>query len=297
MVTALPAPIVVAPPENLQLQSPLIRLPAEIKHIIYSLCFVTEHPITDLKADRTCGQKNTTAYSKLGINLLQTCRRTYYEADRRPLFACNTFRFTTADAMRQFFHSLPASHRMCIQDVEIDVRRVHSDHPDLAHEWLDYLAPGPLRKDAGGLRCLRLNFEAWPIIPMCRAELWNLLRNMLSKLEDLDRIVVLGTSQGGGMHREPPWSPIHFVGGDDVGQNDLLIRMSEAVAGNSGDDKIISWVREDKRLQLEVTSRRYHTEMRRYGSPERDKHTGPWLLNGSCSISEYNNLHFRIEGS
>jgi hypothetical protein len=288
----LPAPFGVASPDNLQLQSPLIRLPAEIKHIIYSLCFVTEHPIIDPNTD---GPNNRTIHPKLGINLLQTCRRTYYEADRRPLFASNTFRFTTVNAMRTFLHSIPASHRMCIQDIEIDVRQVHSDRPDLAREWLDYLTTGLLRKDAGGLRCLRLNFEAWPIIPMCRNELWNLLRHMLSKLGDLDRVIVLGASRGRGMRQEPPWSPIHFVGGDDVGPNDLIIRMSKAIAGESENDKAISWVREDKRLQLEVTSRRYHAKTRWYGSSERDKHTDPWPLNGSCSISEYNSRYSRTE--
>lgn len=98
--------------------------------------------------------------------------------------------------------------------MEIDVRRVNSDHPDLVREWLHYLtwgqksiAPtsGSLHRDAVGLKCLRLNFESWPIIAMFRTELWDLLRNILAKLEGLERIVVVGASKGRGMTRKAPW--------------------------------------------------------------------------------------------
>ncbi|CAO2657694.1 Nn.00g038200.m01.CDS01 [Neocucurbitaria sp. VM-36] len=207
-------PTVIAPTENLQSQSPFVQLPTEIKHIIYGLCFVSDHSIIDPIVGCTGARLERGVASTTGISLLQTCRRIYHDADRRPFFAHNTFRFTSADRVRTFFHSLPIGHGVCVQDVEIDVRRMNSDHPGLAREWLRYLAWGrdsigrtsdSLRSDAVGLKCLRLNFEAWPIIAMFRTELWELLRNMLSKIEGLERIVVVGASKGRGMARKAPW--------------------------------------------------------------------------------------------
>ncbi|KAF1947263.1 hypothetical protein EJ02DRAFT_300936, partial [Clathrospora elynae] len=208
----------IAPPEDLQLQSALAQLPTEIKHIIYGLCFVINVPIIDPSVSSNSGREKRENVSTLGVTLLQTCRRMYHEADLRPLFAQNTFRFTTVDTMQNFLHSLHISYRICIQDMEVDVREVHSDHPGIAREWLPTWIQtlGSLRADAVGLRCLRLNFTSWPSIAMFRTELWNLLRKMLSNLEGLERIVVVGASKGKGMGQKAPWSPVHFVGGDDV---------------------------------------------------------------------------------
>jgi hypothetical protein len=217
-VSTMPSPVI-APPDNFQLQSPLLRLPPEIKHIIYALCFVTDCSLLDPIADpsmRTLKkEKNgSKGVSIPGSNLLQTCRRVYHEADRRPLFTENSFRFTSVDRVRTFLKSLDGDLSTYVQDIEIDIRRVHSDHPDRAREWLHYLAWGngswaqnlaSLRRDAVGLKCLRLNFESWPRVPMFRTELWDLLRSMLSRLEGLDRIVVTGASKGSNMARKAPW--------------------------------------------------------------------------------------------
>ncbi|KAF2477195.1 uncharacterized protein BDR25DRAFT_176142, partial [Lindgomyces ingoldianus] len=217
------ASVTVAPPENLQLQSPLVRLPGEIKNIIYYYCFSTDAAIID-PVVATCRPKNEWI-PDLSTSLLQTCRRVYHEADRRYLFAENTFRFTCVDRVRCFFKLIGDKYSPMVQDIEIDARRVHSDHPGISREWLHYLAwgggtwaniLGSLREDAPGLKCLRLNFEAWPAIPVFRAELWNLLRSLLLNIEGLERIVVIGASKGRAMARREPWSPVHFVGGDDV---------------------------------------------------------------------------------
>lgn len=207
-------PPVIAPATNLQLQSQLIQLPAEIKHIIFGLCLVTERSILDPIVDCTGSGLERRVVPTLGMSLLQTCRRVYHDVDRRPLFAHNTFRFSSVDRLRAFFCSLDNSLSVYIQDIEIDVRRVNSEHPGLAREWLHYLAwgngswaqtLGSLRMDAVGLKCLRLNFESWPTIPMFRTELWNLLRSMLSRVEGLERIVVIGASKGRGMAKKAPW--------------------------------------------------------------------------------------------
>ncbi|PSN70552.1 hypothetical protein BS50DRAFT_455312, partial [Corynespora cassiicola Philippines] len=210
-------------PTNAQLQSPLLRLPVELQHLIYGFCFAAGGPIVDPVIG--CRKPEDEQVPQLGVALLQTCRRVYHEADRRPLFARNTFRFTTVDRMRCFFVSLGEGHSAYVQDVEIDARRVHSDHPGIGREWLHYLAwgggtwgkiLGSLRMDAPGLKTLSLNFESWPSTPMFRSELWNLLRSMLLQVEGLERMVVIGSSKGSGMVKREPWSPAHFVGGDDV---------------------------------------------------------------------------------
>lgn len=292
------ATVAIAPPTNLQLQSPLLRLPTEIKHIIYGYCLTTDRPIVDPIVG--CTRSDDEKLPKLGVTILQTCRRVYHEADRRPLLSRNLFRFTTVDRVSCFFKSLGETHRECVEEVEIDARRVHSDHPGIAREWLQYLAwgggswgkiLGSLRMDAPGLKCLRLNFESWPSIPMFRAELWNLLRSMLMQVEGLERVVIIGASKGRGMAVREPWSPVHFVGGDDVGSDDLIQRMWNAV-GKPDDVKVIRWERQDGKLYLEVVSKSYLVTKldRRWKGPcARRSRTDAWPENGSCSWSSYLN--------
>lgn len=126
---------VIAVPKHLQLQSPLVRLPAEIKHIIYGHCFVTTGSIVDPIVCCSSGQQKSHVPIP-GLTLLQTCRRIYYEVDFRQFFAQNTFRFSSADRVRTFVNSLSLENRECVQDIEIDAQRVHPDHPGLAREWL-----------------------------------------------------------------------------------------------------------------------------------------------------------------
>jgi hypothetical protein len=288
----------IALPEHLQLQSALIRLPTEIKHIIFSYCFTADGPIVDpvVACDRPEGE----AVPKLGINVIQTCRRLYHEIDRRPLMYQNTFRFTTVDRVRCFLKGIGTSSSACVLDIEIDARRVHSDHPGIAREWLHYLAwgggtwskiLGSLRVDAPNLKCLRLNFESWPSIPMFRIELWNLLRNMLSHVDSLERVIIVGASEGKGMAMREPWSPVHFVGGDDVGPDDLVQRMWNTVK-EVNSSKIIRWERREGRLYLEVVSRAYlmkHVDRHWTGPHKRENHTDAWPENGSCTWSLYQN--------
>jgi hypothetical protein len=296
-------PITVPPPENLQLQSALVRLPLEIKYMIVKYCFAADRPIVDA----VVGRKTPASVNMPGpsINLLQTCRRLYHETDRRPLFFQNTFRFTSVDKIRAFFASLGDACTASVRDVEIDVQRVHSDHSGMAREWRDYLAwgsgawaktLGSLHEEAPNLKCLRLNFQAWPTIPLQRAELWSLLGNMLSYVEGLERIIVTGASKGSGMARREPWSPVHFVGGDDVGTNDLVQHMWKTVGSGSANDeqdKMIRWTRENRKLQLEVVTKSYLVKDvdLEWNSPmAREKHTDPWPEQGTCTWLAY---HFR----
>lgn len=283
----------IASPDNLQLQSSLAQLPAEIKHIICALCLETNQPILDPSARLSVKEENGKADAKLGVGLLRTCRRLYHEVDRRLLFAQNVFRFTTVDRMHTFLDSLDASHRNYIQDLEIDLRKLHADQPDIARNWLK--AVGSLQRILPGLRTLRLNFESWPKIPMFRTELWNLLRKMLSEIStsdsSLDRIMVIGAGKGSGMARRAPWSPVHFVGGDDVGTDDLVPRLRSVVQGPD-ELKMIKWVREHGKLRLEVITLKYllqWVEPTWPGPTLRRNPTDLWPESGSCTVFNYDN--------
>jgi hypothetical protein len=110
---------------------------------------------------------------------------------------------------------------------------------------------------------------------------------MLSEIDGLDRIVVTGASRGKAMDRNLPWSPVHFVGGDDVGAHDLLTRMNKCVTGNSS-DSLVRWLRQDGKLQLEVLSnpsQQGNVAVRwAQASGTDDDRTEVWPLNGICSF-------------
>ncbi|KAF2192798.1 hypothetical protein K469DRAFT_735672 [Zopfia rhizophila CBS 207.26] len=273
---------VVASPENLQLQSSLLHLPGEIKNIIYDHCFTADRPIVDPAV--TSSKSDHQSVPILGIALLQTCRFVYHEADRRSLFARNTFRFTSVDRVRSFVNTLRPAHSALISDIEIDARKVHSDHPGISREWLHYLSwgdsmwaktLGSLRVDAPGLRCLR-----------------DLLRGLILNVEGLERIVVIGTSKGAAMARREPWSSVHFFGGDDVGSDDLVQRMWATLRESDDLKKVIRWHRSDGKMHLEVVSKAYlikHVDRNWTEPPMRKKHTDPWPENGVCSWLAYQN--------
>ena len=287
------APVSIALPEHLQLQSPLVCLPTEIKHIIFGYCFAADGPIVDPVVG--CTPPEGEIVPKIGINVLRTCRRIYHETDRHPLIAENTFRFTTVNRVRSFLQSIGKELSTRVQDIEIDARRVGSE-PKVGDQWLDYLAEGSTtwRKDAPELKCLRLNLESWPSIPMSRTKLWNFLRTMLSSVDGLERVVVVGASKGKGMAMREPWSPVHFVGGDDVGPHDLVERMRNTIKKSNEQGTIVRWERRDGKLYLEVVSRAYlvkHVDSKWAGPYTREKHTDPWPENGSCTWFEYLNRH------
>jgi hypothetical protein len=291
----------IAPPENLQLQSPLVRLPTEIKHMIFGYCFIAKDPIVDPILGHGPSKKNV--IPPLGVSVLQTCRRVYHETDRRPLFTQNMFRFTTENRMRGFLESVGEEHRACVQDIEMDAQRLNGDDLNITQGWLKYLAwsvetwgdgswkpSGSLHMDAPGLKCLRLNFESWPTLPMFRTQLWDFLRGILLQFRGLERVIVVGASKGKGMARRDPWSPVHFVGGDDVGSDDLVDRMWKAVGKSEEAEKVVRWERRGGKLHLEVVTKRHlsrYVESHRAGPCAKKAFADAWPENGSCTWFAY----------
>ncbi|ORY05478.1 hypothetical protein BCR34DRAFT_604514 [Clohesyomyces aquaticus] len=288
-ISTLPPPVPILPPQNLQLQSPLLRLPTELKHLIFTYCFFSPSAILNPGA--------LTA-------LLLTCRRLYHECSPALLYTSNTFAFTTVDTLSRFLRTIGPSHTSLIQSIQIDARGVSLANPGLVREWLQYLsfASGPwakvlgsLREDVPRLRCLRLDFSQYWMIGMVRHELWEFLRGLLANVEGLERIVVIGAGRGRGMARYEPWSPVHFVGGDGitVGEKDLVERMWRGVQGEEG-GKVIRWERDAGKgtIYLEVVTKAYlvkHVDRRWSGTCTRRSHKDVWPENGSCTWYAYRN--------
>ncbi|PVH97611.1 hypothetical protein DM02DRAFT_486555, partial [Periconia macrospinosa] len=289
----------IAPPTNLQHQSPLLSLPGEIKNIIYSYTLSDpERPFVDVIPGVSREADADESLPNVGVQLLQTCRRAYHEINPRVLFTHNYFRFTSLSSTKKFFEALEHEQRPLVRDVEIDVRKLSSnDYSSVAHEWVQFLAEKmgawvgaarALRDDAWKLKCLRLNFTAWPVIPVRRADMWELLGAFLWSFKrkglELERVVVIGASRGAGMAKRDPWSPAHFVGGDDVGTKYIIPQMWKAVCPAEDPQKVIRWERKDGRLYLEVVSIRYlksHVDETWTGPCSNKTRTDPWPENGS----------------
>jgi len=289
----------VALPANLQPQSTLVNLPAEIKHQIFKACLTSDDVISD---PTVCGATQRRPARSLNVAISQTCRRLYHEIDRRPLFSQNTFRFTSVETARSFLKTLDNAYRESVYDIEIDVRKVDTS---LASDWLRYLAWGngpwdstscSLQIDAPSLKILRLNFESWPRVSMFRTELWVLLRQMMATVRSLERIVVIGASRGQAMARRDPWSPAHFVGATDVDFDDLVPRMWKCVEAPA-EEKIIRWGRKDGRLSLEVVSKNHlltHVDGTWHAPSVRGQSEGCWSENGSCLWSDYERNYLKV---
>ncbi|KAH9866427.1 hypothetical protein IAQ61_008432 [Plenodomus lingam] len=119
------------------------------------------------------------------------------------------------------------------------------------------------------------------------------LRNVLARIGNLgvDRVTVVGASKGSGMARRAPWSPLHFVGADNVGADDLVTRMKASVAGPD-DLKIIRWVRHNGKLQLEVVSLKYLlrcVDAEWTGTTPQQGPAELWPESGSCTLLQYEN--------
>jgi hypothetical protein len=116
------------------------------------------------------------------------------------------------------------------------------------------------------------------------------------QVEGLERVVIIGASKGRGMIAHAPWSPVHFVGADDVGSDDLVKHMWKVVRGGGDDvaNKVVRWERKNGRLSLEVINKSYlinHVD-RKWGGPcMRNSYTDAWPENGSCTWFAYQNRH------
>lgn len=307
-----------------QLQSPLLRLPAEIRNMIYRFAFTADSPIVDPTVLHPVGEEDykdddleipvsrNRSVPALGTALLQTCQLIREEADVRTLYFNNSFAFTSITTAHFFLTSLSPTFSSMVRDVEIDARNMGTPEYGLCYEFTAYLSARPneyfnqygsLWKEAPELKVLRLNFSNWPTIPGKRDRIWNALLIMLSNVSCLERVVVIGASKGY-METIEPWHAAHFAGTDCPPGNICLVEylwraVEKRGCEESEDDKLIRWTRAGGKIELEALSKDYiHTKklQRRDNSIANHQATDPWLANGSCTLAEFR-AHVLAKGS
>ncbi|KIW07954.1 uncharacterized protein PV09_01855 [Verruconis gallopava] len=251
------------------------RLPGELRNQIYELAMTADKPIVDPTIPPTY-----TAFAKamgyrtdhhrvpdLSTQLLRTCKRMHMEISVGPLYANNTFRFTTSFSADKFLSALPHEYRGMIQDVEVDLREVNDAHPAVEREWIQYLSwkpqvdsfratkVGSLRSGAPNVRTLRINIECWRVQEMMRSVA--LLKELLQGPHKLQRIVMTGVDGSellfGSRERYlEKWGPVAFVG---VMRFARLAGMTEwmanAVEGEK-EDKVVMWEKKGPCVNLEI---------------------------------------------
>ncbi|TIA51247.1 hypothetical protein D6C83_04635, partial [Aureobasidium pullulans] len=128
-----------------QANSPLFRLPGELRNWIYDLVITPSAPIVNPSWDTTTGPKHQQVPS-LGVTLLRTCRAVYLEANESTLLKKGDFVFTRIAHIQAFFSRLSLSQRSNVDHITIDLREAASGDPasqseestTIANEWVHY---------------------------------------------------------------------------------------------------------------------------------------------------------------
>lgn len=99
-----------------------------------------------------------------------------------------------------------------------------------------------------------------------------------------------GSSKGDAMARRDAWSPVHFVGSDDVGSDEI---MWPTVGSPGNEDKLIRWARHSGNISLEVVLKAHIQKANRLWveTSTKKKVSDPWPKNGHCSWQEYQQRH------
>lgn len=132
-----------------QLQSPLFRLPPELRNHIFSQAMLTSSPITDpvpANYPVTYGRPQECYHDlpPLGTNLLLTCQRAYLETDSSLLLS-NDLSFTSPSHIFSFASHLPKT--TTIKSLTISLRQTNlfqsssdgTPSAPLAAHWLHFL--------------------------------------------------------------------------------------------------------------------------------------------------------------
>ena len=113
-----------------QQQSPLFRLPAELRDKIYTLALTSHVAINDPVRHSALWQHY---HYLLGTSLIQTCKRIYAELDNHSLYRENTFRFTRPHVATNFLATLGDEQRKLVRHCVFDL------HTFVLGEWLHFL--------------------------------------------------------------------------------------------------------------------------------------------------------------
>ena len=115
--------------DRVELQSPLLRLPPELRNRITELCLVSSNAIVNPSPLTSANAKTPLlirpkhqSIPALGTALLRTCRQLHFEIDFRPLYAGNTICFTRITHLTSFVRSLAYDKRHLIDHLTLDLR-------------------------------------------------------------------------------------------------------------------------------------------------------------------------------
>ena len=126
-----------------QSQSPLFRLPIELREQIYQLALTAERPFTDPRIGPLIRSPYTDR-PPLGVAILRTCQRVYAEVDISFLYLHNTLRFTSPKLISAFLDRLPPKHRHLLSGITCDLRTLNPSDAlvggaEPLAEWTHYL--------------------------------------------------------------------------------------------------------------------------------------------------------------
>lgn len=102
-----------------QEQSPLFRLPAELRDIVYAYTITSNSPIVDPPFHGPVSQQKR--YPKEACALKSTCKRIQHEFSFAPFYTNNDFRFTRPMTLRVFTSKTPSAHLELVKYITFEI--------------------------------------------------------------------------------------------------------------------------------------------------------------------------------
>ncbi|KAI4755358.1 hypothetical protein E4T52_08293 [Aureobasidium sp. EXF-3400] len=197
-----------------QSQSPLFKLPGELRNWIYELALTPTTSIVNPTWNPTINPQHQQIPS-IGIALLRTCRAIYLEANDSISLKQGDFVFTRVAHIQSFFSGLSLAQASHIRHITIDLREAASGDTTLqseqstvvANEWIHYFCCtrgahmmgawcaelGTLKSDIPHLRSLCIDLTNWqPNHAGSRMGGWRYLQKLFRQTRDLDSFTLKG---------------------------------------------------------------------------------------------------------
>ena len=262
----------------LQTQSPLFKLPGELRNRIYELALTPEAPIVNPTWDTTIHPQHQQIPS-MGMALLRACRATYLETNDSVSLKKGEFIFTRVAHIQSFFSRLSLAQASHVRHITIDLREAASGDTTLqsdqstivANEWIHYFCCtrgahmmgawcadlGTLKSDVPHLRSLCLDLTKWqPNHAGSRIGGWRYLQTLLRKIRDLDSLTLKGKCLDSSFwsSQPVPWSlELWFSPAFDKDETALIDLVGQTVrlAGET-ETRLIEWRTLEGVTQLKV---------------------------------------------
>ncbi|KEQ98386.1 hypothetical protein AUEXF2481DRAFT_26767 [Aureobasidium subglaciale EXF-2481] len=197
-----------------QTNSPLFKLPGELRNYIYDLSLTPFGSIVNPCWDKTIRHEHQQVPS-LGIALLRTCRALYLELGNSILLEKGDYVFTRVTYIQAFFARLSLAQASYVRHITIDLREAASGDVTsqtersmtIANEWIHYFCCTQgahmmgawcadlctLKSDIPHLRSLCIDLTTWqPSHAGSRMGGWRYLQKLLPETQGLDSFTLKG---------------------------------------------------------------------------------------------------------